>query len=236
MVGMDFFPRRLAPLQARLHPAWFYAGNNDECRLACGAKFNYSDEVVASWMDQTLEVKDVAAALLPEGVQALCEDPGRHAILDSLPKNDTWGLIPTRTPQGSGRASGHGGGTQAAPSRGIIIREGGSSLTARAMSPVTSEHRTPGTPEGALDSWGKSKRECLPSRAQVDSSSSLPSSSLSPRPGDAGQGCPAVAEAEATLGHPCFPQAAPDSASCAMYQNFGEGPTFPFCLLTSSRD
>jgi hypothetical protein len=33
-----------------------------ECHLARGAEFNHSKEVVASWIDQAMEVKDVTAA------------------------------------------------------------------------------------------------------------------------------------------------------------------------------
>jgi hypothetical protein len=117
MVGMDFFRHRLALLQARLRLAWFYSGNNDECCLACGAKFNHSEEVVASWMNQVMEVKDVAVALLPEEIQALCKDPKHHAVLDGLPATDARGLVPVHMPQGSRRDSGHGRGMQAALSR-----------------------------------------------------------------------------------------------------------------------
>jgi hypothetical protein len=96
MVGIDFFRHRLAPLQARLHLAWFYTDDNDECRLAHVIEFNHSEEVVASWMDQAMEVKDVAAALLPEEIQALCKDLEHHAILDGLPVIYAWRLVPAR--------------------------------------------------------------------------------------------------------------------------------------------
>jgi hypothetical protein len=45
-----------------------------------------------------MEVKDVIVALLLEEIQALCEDPKRHAVLDSLLVIDAWGLVPIRAP------------------------------------------------------------------------------------------------------------------------------------------
>jgi hypothetical protein len=116
------------------------------------------------------------------------------------------GLIPARTLQGSDRASGHGGGMQAALSGGVIIREGSSSLAARATSPTTSERRTPGAPEGALDPRGKLKRKHSPSPVQVESSPPSPPSSSPPHLGDTGQECSAAAEARATLGRPSSPK------------------------------
>jgi hypothetical protein len=63
---------------------------------------------MVSWMDQAIEVKDVAGALLPEGIQALCEDLGCHGIVDSLPKIVTRGLVPPPPPpcQGVGNPKG----------------------------------------------------------------------------------------------------------------------------------
>jgi hypothetical protein len=54
MVGKDFFRRCLSPLQARVRPAWFYAGNDDECRLSRGAEFNRSNAAIAAWMAQVI--------------------------------------------------------------------------------------------------------------------------------------------------------------------------------------
>jgi hypothetical protein len=175
---MDFFHRHLPPLQAHLRPAWFYTGDNDECRLACGTKFNHSEEVVVSWMDQAMEVKDMAVALLPEEIQALWENLRRHAVLDSLPATDALGLVSVCPQQDGRRASGHGGGTQAAPLGGFVIREGSSNPAACATSLAASEGRTPGAPEGASDPLGKSNHRRSPSPVQVDSSSSSTLSSL----------------------------------------------------------
>jgi hypothetical protein len=127
--GDGFLPLPLAPLQACLRLAWFYTGDDDECRLARGAEFNHSEEVVASWMDQAMEVKDVAATLLPEENQALCEDPGRYAIMEGLPAINVRELVSGRVLQGGRRASGHGGGIQVPSSSGVF--SGRAALTCR---------------------------------------------------------------------------------------------------------
>ena len=66
MVGMDFLPHRIAPLQTRLRSTWFYTGNNNACLLARGADSNLSKDVLASLIDQFREV-DLWAALIPYG-------------------------------------------------------------------------------------------------------------------------------------------------------------------------
>jgi hypothetical protein len=65
--------------------------------MTSAAEFNHSEEVAASWMDQAMKVKDVVAALLAKEIQALCEDPEHHAVLDGLPATDARGLVPAGT-------------------------------------------------------------------------------------------------------------------------------------------
>ena len=100
MVAADFFHRCLAPLQVRSHPSWFYTGDDNASRLGCGAEFNPDDHMVAEWLELTMEEKDPANTLLPEGVHPLCDDSDSEMVLRLHPMMNERGLarLPLVTP------------------------------------------------------------------------------------------------------------------------------------------
>jgi hypothetical protein len=206
MVGIDFFHRHLALLLDRLRPVWFYTGDDDECRLACGPRFNHSEEVVASWMEQIMEVKDVAVALLPKEFQSLCEDPEHHAILDGLLATNEWGLILARMLQGGGRASGHGGGMQVAPSGGVVIRKSGSDPATRATSPTINEGWISGASEGTSDPLGSQSASASSPPCRWTPCLVHPHCPHHRTQGMLARDIPAMAEIGATSRHPSSPK------------------------------
>ena len=56
MVATDFFRRRLAPLQACPHLAWFYAGEDDTSRLTRGAGTSPDEAAIAGWLKSVSEL------------------------------------------------------------------------------------------------------------------------------------------------------------------------------------
>ncbi|RLN33192.1 retrotransposon protein, putative, unclassified [Panicum miliaceum] len=131
MVAFDFVHRRLAPLQACRHLAWFYTGPADISRLTSGERFDHDEAVLVHLMVQTTNVRDVAMFILPVEVKPLCADPARHIILDTMPWTDARGLV-VAAAQPKDEAPSHGGATLVASEGavepcGLVGREGLSS-------------------------------------------------------------------------------------------------------------
>ena len=102
MVAADFFCRCIAPLQARPHPTWRYAGDDDASRVARGAEFNPDAGTVATWLGEVMEERDSVVAFLPEGVVPQCKDPEVEIIVGTLPVTDAWGVAHLSQPPPSG--------------------------------------------------------------------------------------------------------------------------------------
>ncbi|RLN23056.1 hypothetical protein C2845_PM07G11650 [Panicum miliaceum] len=85
MVAFDFFRRRLAPLQARQYLAWFYTGDKDITRFACGTGSRVEEAALSHLMKLSTGNGDLALALFPERDKPLCEDEAPDAVLDAMP-------------------------------------------------------------------------------------------------------------------------------------------------------
>lgn len=89
MVVVDFLHCRLAPLRARVCPAWFYTSVDDMTRTQRRVGTNLTEVEILELLVLIEEVWDPVTGILPGGVMPLCEDQGHHAFLATLPKTDT---------------------------------------------------------------------------------------------------------------------------------------------------
>jgi hypothetical protein len=98
MVG-DFLKRRIAPLQRRARLCCWFVGLNDIGRIQRGPGTDLS------WEELELLVKGITgesfvpeSLILPQGIPALCDDPGlRTAILATLPTLNESGVVVRQT-------------------------------------------------------------------------------------------------------------------------------------------
>jgi hypothetical protein len=90
----DFLKRRIAPLQRRARLCCWFTGSNDIGRVQRGPGTDLS------WEELELLVKGITSEsfvpeslILPQGIPALCDDPGlRTVILATLPTFDESGV------------------------------------------------------------------------------------------------------------------------------------------------
>lgn len=52
MVALDFFHRRLDPLQALRHPAWMYASDDGECHMVRDPDSNLPTTTLEQWVQR----------------------------------------------------------------------------------------------------------------------------------------------------------------------------------------
>jgi hypothetical protein len=94
MVG-DFLKRRITPLQQRARLCCWFTGSNDIGWIQRGPGTNLSwDELEVLVKGITGESFILEFLILPEGISALCDDPGlRTMILATLPTLDESGVV-----------------------------------------------------------------------------------------------------------------------------------------------
>lgn len=93
-VVRDFLKRRITPLQQRARLCCWFTGSNDIGRVQRGPGTDLS------WDELEVLVKGITGEsfipeflILPQGIPALCDDPGlRTAILATLPTLDESGM------------------------------------------------------------------------------------------------------------------------------------------------
>jgi hypothetical protein len=91
----DFLKRRIAPLQRRGRLCCWFTGPNDIGRIQRGPRTDLS------WDELEILVKRITgesfipeSLILPQGIPALCDDPGlRTVILATLPTLDESGVV-----------------------------------------------------------------------------------------------------------------------------------------------
>ncbi|KAF0924495.1 hypothetical protein E2562_010142 [Oryza meyeriana var. granulata] len=92
MVVGEFLWRRLAPLQRRFLPAWLYIGHRDATRMHIGEDHNLRQEELATMLKVVVGVNNVTTSILPREDLALCNDRGRVALQETLPKCNARGI------------------------------------------------------------------------------------------------------------------------------------------------
>lgn len=66
MVVFNFFQRRIAPLQACSHPAWFYTDEADATRLASSLGSVLQQEDISQLMKLAMDDGDLVTVFLPD--------------------------------------------------------------------------------------------------------------------------------------------------------------------------
>jgi hypothetical protein len=95
----DFLKRRIAPLQRRLRLCYWFISPNDIGRIQRGPGTDLSlDELAVLVGGITGETFVPESLILPQGIPALCDDPGlRTTILATLPTLDESGTAVRQT-------------------------------------------------------------------------------------------------------------------------------------------
>ena len=91
MVVIDFLRRRLAPLRECVRPAWKYTGSHDVTRTCIGDGGNLDEGALAVLLKVITGIEDLTRAVLPCEDLALCSDPGRTTLQESMPVFDAQG-------------------------------------------------------------------------------------------------------------------------------------------------
>jgi hypothetical protein len=95
----DFLKRRIAPLKRRAHLCCWFTVPNDIGRIQRGSGTDLSwDELEVLVKGITGESFVPKSLILPQGIPALCNNPGlRTAILATLPTLDESGVMVRQT-------------------------------------------------------------------------------------------------------------------------------------------
>jgi hypothetical protein len=90
----DFSKRRIASLQQRAHLCCWFTGPNDIDRIQCGPGTDLSWDELEVLVKGIMGESFIPESLIPpQGIPALCDDPGlRAVILDWLPTLDESGV------------------------------------------------------------------------------------------------------------------------------------------------